>query len=137
MEQRRPLPLIQPKNRAISGVCGANCGTRTQCCGTRPAAKPLKIRRKCRRQSFRALISDQILADILVRSRRHESDMSHICLGDWKLIREKGVEMQEENDKDVREPSRKSQEEALQSLKTIGRKLPVDFRFERPQDQEC
>ena len=62
--------------------------------------------------------------------------MSHICLGDWKLIREKGVEMQEENDKDVREPSRKSQEEALQSLKTIGRKLPADFRFERPQDQE-
>ncbi|WP_218777716.1 hypothetical protein, partial [Acetobacter malorum] len=29
MEQRQPLPLIQLKNRAISGVCGANCGTRT------------------------------------------------------------------------------------------------------------
>lgn len=44
--------------------------------------------------------------------------------------------MPEDNDKDVREPSRKSQEEALQSLKMIGRKLPADFRFERPQDQE-
>ena len=44
--------------------------------------------------------------------------------------------MQEDYDKDVREPSRKSQEEALQSLKTIGRKLPADFRFECPQDQE-
>lgn len=44
--------------------------------------------------------------------------------------------MPEDNDKDVREPSRKSQEEALQSMKTIGRKLPADFRSERPQDQE-
>ena len=44
--------------------------------------------------------------------------------------------MPEDNDKDVRESSRKSQEEALQSLKMIGRKLPADFRFERSQDQE-
>ncbi|GAP25624.1 transcriptional regulator/antitoxin MazE [Gluconobacter frateurii NBRC 101659] len=28
----------------------------------------------------------------------------------------------------------KSHEEALQSLKKIGRKLPKNFRFERPQD---
>ncbi|WP_215751639.1 AbrB/MazE/SpoVT family DNA-binding domain-containing protein [Gluconobacter sp. P5E10] len=28
----------------------------------------------------------------------------------------------------------KRPEEALQSLKTIGRKLPKNFRFERPQD---
>ncbi|GEK97076.1 hypothetical protein GKA01_22730 [Gluconobacter kanchanaburiensis NBRC 103587] len=62
--------------------------------------------------------------------------MSCTCLDDWKLIRGKGAEMPEDNDKDVWEPSRKSQEEALQSLKTIGRKLPADFRFERPQDQE-
>ena len=62
--------------------------------------------------------------------------MGRMRLGDWKLIRGKEAEMPEDNDKDVREPSRKSQEEALQSLKTIGRKLPADFRFERPQDQE-
>lgn len=62
--------------------------------------------------------------------------MSCMRLGGWKLIRGKGAEMPQDNDKDVREPFCKSQEEALQSLKTIGRKLPADFRFERPQDQE-
>lgn len=52
MEQRQPLPLIQPKNRAISGVCGANCGTRTFIVLHCPAVNLLKRRTKCSAVTF-------------------------------------------------------------------------------------